>query len=1591
MYFTQEDFRKIEKWLQRKSVKDTDFQESAPLEGDEIVAIVQGGHNRKMPIGDFINQVFKLGVSDFLNVTDKYEAPNITLEEAISLIPCKSRKLGQVITFLNEEGNWQIYQFKGTLEQWNNTDLWEEIIRCEGGGSGSGGNGGSTGGGGSLPENISAEATAYSSVVATAEASVNQSTGLFSFKFGLPKGDTGPAGADGKDGKDGINGQPGVDGKDGTDGADGNSTEFIYKRTLSDDAEKEGVETAPKSDNIDEYVPSGWTDSPVGITNTWQIEWVCKRTKKDGDWGEWSKPSIWSKWGYEGRDGDGVEYIYLRNTGTVPDNPTPDDISTDEYQGKGDYFGKEYVPTELGWTDNPKGITLAYKFEWVCTRKYKNGLWSEFTDPVLWARYGENGEKGDKGDKGDPGTPGESVVTMRTVFAFRTFTPTEEVPECPYPEGGYWNVETNEITYPEGWGPTDNIERPVYMSTGDFVRDAPSNPTWSKPVDISGKDGINGADGTNVEYVYKLTLNDLEAPNAPTENVNETGHVPNVSLGWTASPQGISEALRAEWVSIRKKLKDGSWGNWEAPTLWSKWGSNGTDGDGVQYIFLRNNGGILTNPTPKEYLTDEEYQNKNNEYIPTIDGEGTWTDEPKGVEITATHEWVSIRKYRYNEEYKKMMWGAYSDPALWAKYGDRGYDGLSIRTMYRVTPTSSDAPVGLTTKEASSSNEDYVFITDNINPGSDWSIKVPTDYKYPEAVWSISAYVNYKNELVEIEISDDDGKVEKVYGWQGPILVSGIKGDDGIDPNWKLTVFKLKSSRPNGPTFNTVPESYPTEDGWKDFIDSQSKDEDGNQTTQWWQCIGIVNGEDNTVEWGTVLNVNGQDGIAQDGKHWEIRFRASKDYDTVPTYSADERDPNTRLTDIGKDGTWDKGWVIPSSTTPAPTPPSGGVVWEIMAEITPDNLLVDGWCAPFRTAGERGPQGETGPTGPTGPSGPTGIPGTRFELKYCAGDFNGPEVIPEDKDYTNSEAWLDFVPTTNAGSPYIWCVQGKKVYANAQDTTGTITWGEPFKLNGLDGQDGGTGVGISSVDEYYLVSAQSSGITTSSTGWVKNSIPAFTSELIYLWNYEVINYDNGTSANPTTPAILTRAGKDGKGIASITEYYLASRYPTKDHVDSNGSFNASTSDIESRWSEEVPTTSTAKPYIWNKEVIEYDNGNTEEFISLIGARGSDGEDGKRGQLVYPAGVYSDKATYVCDNTKAPYVLYDGDFYVLNTIMDWVGTQQNSNPASSNAWVKFDSFEAIYADIGVFNQALVGSAVFYKQFMFSQQGINANGGYSDSFEYFNPNNPYLDTNTFRPNWCVNLATGEQWLGAGKTYFAADGSGHLADGNISWTSNGTLTLPPSAVITANVSPIDTKGNRTLNYSVNVFAGMAGVTAKNITISLSNDPHDGTIQTTIATYTDQTLPFSISGSTTNYTISGNVAQYLVVHVNNKLVNRIDLSGLGLGNSVKSFIFNHLTNGSVNQILTTVVDFDCNGEYKASIDSWGNLGMEPTPKYYFVGTATASIMLKNTTDSSISKTLNLAGATINDSTKVDVTLASGESKGYVLNISQGGNMYFS
>lgn len=129
MYFTQDDYRRIEEWLRTRTVKDTQFPKADPLTGFEEVPIIQDGKNKVVDLDTFIRQLSLMELPDFLNVTTFTKKGHLSLEEAVNSIPVNQRKLGLTITYYSEKGNWMIYQFKGTsLNQWNSLNYWSSIV-----------------------------------------------------------------------------------------------------------------------------------------------------------------------------------------------------------------------------------------------------------------------------------------------------------------------------------------------------------------------------------------------------------------------------------------------------------------------------------------------------------------------------------------------------------------------------------------------------------------------------------------------------------------------------------------------------------------------------------------------------------------------------------------------------------------------------------------------------------------------------------------------------------------------------------------------------------------------------------------------------------------------------------------------------------------------------------------------------------------------------------------------------------------------------------------------------------------------------------------------------------------------------------------------------------------------------------------------------------------------------------------------------------------------------------------------------------------------------------------------------------------------
>lgn len=129
MFFTHEDYIKIEKWLQARAVKDSMLPEAAELKPSDTIAILQNRENKTIPAYKLFNAINASYIPDLYNVSDIHRVSGISLEKAIHTIPVNKRKIGLIVTFINETNNWVILQFKGTsVNQWSDTSLWKELF-----------------------------------------------------------------------------------------------------------------------------------------------------------------------------------------------------------------------------------------------------------------------------------------------------------------------------------------------------------------------------------------------------------------------------------------------------------------------------------------------------------------------------------------------------------------------------------------------------------------------------------------------------------------------------------------------------------------------------------------------------------------------------------------------------------------------------------------------------------------------------------------------------------------------------------------------------------------------------------------------------------------------------------------------------------------------------------------------------------------------------------------------------------------------------------------------------------------------------------------------------------------------------------------------------------------------------------------------------------------------------------------------------------------------------------------------------------------------------------------------------------------------
>lgn len=493
-------------------------------------------------------------------------------------------------------------------------------------------------------------------------------------------------------------------------GKDGQYTVFCYTNSSIKPPKPTSSQIPPADDNYTWYMYPPTRESKEVFT--WMIQATVYADKSLSGWTDPIR--LTGETGEDGSDGTKLEFIYkVTSASDAPDKP---DTSQQD----------DYIP--FGWSDSPQGVSKDMMYEWVSQREKKaakigEGVWGEFSQPVLWSKWGEKGMDGD----------GYEYIFTRTADVDRVPQTPSSIQQNDYiptisnggskdynwsddPKGvnedykaewtckrvrtdGVWSNFSTPALW-SNWGeqglsgghyqyrwkisatkpsiPTDaaasgwSTNSELVPGDGEYVWQIQrfANPdgtltAWSNLIRLTGADGEDGKDGNSIEFIYTRNA-DGSQPSTPA-SVNQAGHIPS---GWTNHPSGVTASLMYEWVSQRYLDKSTQkWGDWSTPGIWSRYSERGKDGDGYEYIYRRFSnyvGGTSLAPGGQYYppanVDSSEYQQ--DDYVP--DG---WTDNPTGPTDAIKYEYVWTRKK------ENSKWYAWKTGALWSKWGDKGDQG----------------------------------------------------------------------------------------------------------------------------------------------------------------------------------------------------------------------------------------------------------------------------------------------------------------------------------------------------------------------------------------------------------------------------------------------------------------------------------------------------------------------------------------------------------------------------------------------------------------------------------------------------------------------------------------------------------------------------------------------------------------------------------------------------------------------------------------------------------------------------------------------------------------------------------------------------
>ena len=432
-----------------------------------------------------------------------------------------------------------------------------------------------------------------------------------------------------------------------------------------------------------------------------------------------------------------------------------------------------------------------------------------------------------------------------------------------------------------------------------------------------------------------------------------------------------------------------------------------------------------------------------------------------------------------------------------------------------------------------------------------------------KAVYSFEAMENgIKRGYYEVTITKVDDGEPGPAGPQGPPGDQGIPGKDGKDGKTQYTHIAYANSADGSKDFSVSDSNREYIGMYVDFIPNDSTD----PTKYAWSKIKGANGENGTP---------GKPGA--DGKTPYLHIAYANSADGKTGFSTTD---GTNKLYIGQY----------TDYTQADSTDAAKYTWTKIkgeqGERGPQGVPgLQGVQGPKGEQGIQGPQGNTGATGPQGPAGQS----TYFHIKYSsvANPTSSSQMTETPSTYIGT--YVDFTQADSEDpKKYAWSrfqgVQGPQGTQGIPGTNGTN--GKTSYLHIKYSNDGGkTFTGNSGEDVGTYIGTcvdynQSDPASVGSYKWAK------------------IKGEQGATG-PQGPA-----GSSGRGIKTITEYYLISSAKTGITTASSG------------WSTSVPTMTATNKYLWNYEKFTFTDNTTAtttpKIIGIYGDKGATGATGPQG-------------------------------------------------------------------------------------------------------------------------------------------------------------------------------------------------------------------------------------------------------------------------------------------------------------------------------------------------------------------------------------------